>query len=146
MILVDTSVWIDHFRTPEAELRERLKAGDVLIHSMVIGEIACGNLSRRAQVLARLRSLPRIPEPEHDEVMRTIESDGFMGRGLGFIDAHLICSVLRHVDASLWTRDSRLKRVAEEFGVVFLGTTPEPKANDEEGPQEDLRITDKDRI
>ena len=145
MILVDTSVWIDHFRAREAELREHLDAGDVLMHSMVIGEIACGNLSRRAQALARLRSLPRIPELEHDEVMRTIDSDGLMGRGLGFIDAHLICSVLGHDDASLWTRDMRLKRVAEELRVSFLETPPGRKTNDEDGPREDLHITDKDR-
>ncbi len=144
MILVDTSVWIDHFRAPEAELRDRLDAGEVLTHSMVIGELACGNLSRRSQTLARLRSLPRIPEPEHDEVMRTIESDRLMGRGLGYIDAHLICSVLRYDDASLWTQDLRLRRVAEESGVTFSETPPDGKTSDDEEPREDLRLTDKD--
>ena len=144
MILVDTSVWIDHFRAPEAELRERLKAGEVLMHSMVIGEIACGNLSRRTQTLARLRSLPRIPESEHDEVMRTIESERLMGRGLGYIDAHLVCSVLRDDDSSLWTRDTRLKQVAEELGAAFLETPPEQKTSDDDEPREDPRVTDKD--
>lgn len=144
MILVDTSVWIDHFRAPEAELRDRLDAGEVLMHSMVIGEIACGNLSRRAQTLAHLRSLPHIPGSDHDEVMRTIESGRLMGRGLGYIDAHLVSSVLRHDDASLWTRDMRLKGVAEELGVAFLETPPDGKTSDDEEPREDLRVTDKD--
>ena len=114
------------------------------MHSMVIGEIACGSLSRRAQTLARLRSLPHIREPEHDEVMRAIESDRLMGRGLGYVDAHLICSVLRYDDASLWTRDLRLKRVAEELRVAFFETPPERKKSDEDEPREDLRVTDKD--
>ena len=111
------------------------------MHSMVIGEIACGSLSKREQVLARLRSLPRIAELEHDDVMRTIESDGLMGRGLGFIDAHLLCSVLRLDHGSLWTRDQRLKRVAAELGVAFSEALPRRKTNGEDAPRED---TDKD--
>ena len=134
---MDTSVWIDHLRVAEAKLRELLGAGDVLMHSMVIGEIACGNLARREQVLARLRSLPRIPELEHEDVIRKIESERFMGRGLGFIDAHLICSVLSLDDTSLWTRDLGLKRVSEELGVAFSETLRN-STNGEELPSEDL--------
>ena len=134
---MDTSVWIDHLRAAEAKLRDLLGAGDVLMHSMVIGEIACGNLARREQVLARLRSLPRIPELEHEDVIRQIESERFMGRGLGFIDAHLICSVLSVDDTSLWTRDQRLKRVATELGVAFSEALPRRTTNGEDTPRED---------
>ena len=76
--------------------------------------------------------------------MRTIESDRLMGRGLGYIDAHLICSVLTHDDASLWTRDTRLKGVAEVLGVAFLETPPDRKMSDGDESPEDLRVTDKD--
>ena len=119
MILVDTSVWIDHFRSPEPYLREHLTAGRVLTHAMVIGEIACGNLPNRRQTLQRMESLARIVESDHHDVLSMIESRQLMGRGVGFVDAHLICSVLSRGGVSLWTRDRRLKQVAADLGIVF---------------------------
>ncbi len=119
MILVDTTVWIDHFRSPEPSLQQHLAAGQVLTHSMVIGELACGNLPRRKDTLQRLASLSRIVELDHGEVLQQIEGRSLMGRGIGFVDTHLICSVLNRRGASLWTRDRRLKNIADELGVGF---------------------------
>ena len=119
MILVDTTVWVDHFRNPEPELLEHLEMDAILMHSMVIGELACGNLSNRETVLRDLRELPRIPETAHEPVLSLIESERLMGRGVGFIDFHLLCSALQQDDVSLWTRDTRLHQVAEDFGVAF---------------------------
>ena len=121
MILVDTSVWIDHLNAPVPELLSLLNAGEVLIHHLVIGEIACGTMRNRAEVLSNLQSLPRIREVDHERVFREIETNRLMGRGIGFIDAHLLTSVLAHGDAPLWTRDLRLQRIAEEMGIA----TPE---------------------
>jgi predicted nucleic acid-binding protein len=119
MILVDTSVWIDHLRMSDLALLENLRSGQVLMHTMVVGEVACGNLPRRAETIRRMRSLPRIKELTHQLVLSHIESRSLNGRGIGFIDAHLICSVLEDGKTLLWTRDRRLKRVAEDLGVAF---------------------------
>lgn len=119
MILVDTSVWVDHLRKPETDLVRKLAEGDVLMHSMVIGELACGNLLHRQQRLRELQSLPKIVELTHIDVFSVIEKEGLMGQGIGFIDAHLLCSTLYHDGASLWTRDNRLYRVAEDLGISF---------------------------
>ena len=118
MILVDTSVWIDHLRSTESQLTTFLSAGSVLMHPMVLGELACGTLPNRVKTLGSMKALPAIGELSHDQVMSRIESRNLMGRGIGFIDAHLICSVLERGATLLWTRDRRLKRVAEDFGVA----------------------------
>ena len=118
MILVDTSVWVDHLRRPDSEMNDRLTARDILIHPFVIGELACGTLPDRS-VLQRLDGLPQIVPATDDEVLSLIESHRFMGRGIGFIDAHLLTSVVSQSGVSLWTRDQRLKRIAEEMGVAY---------------------------
>ena len=118
MILADTSVWVDHLRRPNPEMVERLSARDILIHPFVIGELACGTLPDRS-VLQRLDELPQIVIATDDEVLSLIESNRFMGRGIGFIDAHLLTSVVSQSGVSLWTRDQRLKRIAEEMGVAY---------------------------
>ena len=119
MILADTSVWIDHLRRPVPGLAELVGADDLLMHSMVLGELACGNLSNRERRLDDWRRFPMIPEAEHGEVLSTIESRRLMGRGIGFIDAHLLCAVLNHGNALLWTRDGSLHRVAADLGAAF---------------------------
>ena len=119
MILADTTVWVDHFRSPEPELLAHLETREVLMHSMVIGELACGNLPDRERVLHNLHALPRIPEATPEPVLSLIESERLMGRGVGFIDFHLLCSALHQTDVSLWTRDARLHQVAEDLGVAF---------------------------
>ena len=119
MILVDTSVWVDHLRSPEPEVIEQLNANNVLVHPFVIGELACGMLPDRPGVLRRLNRLPQIEQAAQDVVLSTIESVGLMGRGVGFIDAHLICAVLGSSGATLWTRDHRLGQIASELGVAY---------------------------
>lgn len=119
MILVDTSVWIDHLQVSESDLLMNLRSGQVLMHPMVVGELACGNLPKRAETLRRMRSLPQITELSHEVVFSHIESWNLKGRGIGFIDAHLICSVLERGETLLWTRDKRLRRVAEDLQVAF---------------------------
>ena len=120
MILVDTSVWVDHFRNPEPGLRKLLNAGDVLMHAMIVGEIACGNVPNQAEVLQKMNHLPAIDESSHAEVLSMIGSKSLMRRGIGYIDAHLICSVLNCEGVTLWTRDRRLRQVAEALGIACL--------------------------
>ena len=119
MILVDTSVWVDHLRAPNPTMNDRLRGGDVLTHSMVIGELACGNLPDRRTRMSELGALPRITELHNDNVIHAIEERDLMGRGIGFVDAHLICAVLKHHGVRLWTHDKRLNGVATELGVAF---------------------------
>ena len=115
---MDTSVWVDHLRKSNPELVEHLSARDILVHPFVVGELACGTLPNRS-VLQRLSALPQIAQATHDEVLSIVESHSLMGRGMGYIDAHLIASVMRDGSASLWTTDRRLAQIAEELEVVF---------------------------
>ena len=119
MILVDTSVWIDYLRGAEPHLQEMLDAEEVIMHAMVLGEIACGGVLDRQKVLRRLNGLPAINEREHAEVLSMIEQKALMRRGIGFIDAHLLCSVLAQSGTTLWTRDTRLRRIADDLGVAY---------------------------
>ena len=118
MILVDTSVWIDDMRRPSPELRERVEAGQVLSHHMVIGELACGNLPDRSGFMGRLRKLPTIPGLASDDVLALIEDHAWMGRGIGYVDANLLGSVLACDGAWLWTLDKRLRAIAAELGIA----------------------------
>lgn len=121
MILVDTSVWIDHLRRGDAHLMATLLAGHVLIHPWVIGEIACGTLRERGQVLDLLRSLSLSPVALEDEVLFFIEQYALMGRGIGYVDIHLLASA-QLAGARLWTRDKRLVVVANELGMSYIET------------------------
>ena len=118
MILVDTSVWIDNVRSPIRELRERVAAGQVLAHDMVIGELACGHLPDRESFLRRLRALPAIATLASTDVLGLIEAHAWMGRGIGYVDANLLGSVLWHDGASLWTADRKLNQIADELGIA----------------------------
>ena len=119
MILADTSVWVDHFRGAEDGLGTLLNSGQVLVHPFVIGELACGNLHDRAEVLGLLRQLPHAPVASQDEVLVFIGSNRLMGRGIGFIDAHLLAATALHDRARLWTRDRRLDRIAEGMSLAY---------------------------
>lgn len=121
MILVDTSVWVDHLRKSDRGLAELLTASNVLMHPFVIGELACGNLRKRDQILALLKDLPRAGVATDNEVLFFIERHTLMGRGLGFVDVHLLASVALHGTARLWTRDKRLRAAADSLG---LGRAP----------------------
>lgn len=117
MILVDTSVWIQHFRTAQAYLSDLLEQSRVLIHPFVVGEMACGTLRRRREVLSLLARLDPAPKASDGEALELIEARRLMGRGLGWVDVHLIASCLIS-SARLWTLDRRLKREAERLGIA----------------------------
>ena len=119
MILVDTSVWIDHLRRSVAELIVSLEGTMVVVHPLVIGELACGNLKNRATILDALRRLPSAVEATHDEALMFIERHGLMGRGIGYIDALLLASTALGGDTRLWTRDQRLGRVAQSLDLSY---------------------------
>lgn len=119
MILVDTSVWIDHLRTGEPLLARALESGRVLMHPFVVGELACGNLEQRDEVLRLLGDLPAAPTATDQEVLELIERRALMGRGIGYIDVHLLASTALAADARIWTRDRRLARVAAEQELAF---------------------------
>lgn len=121
MILVDTSVWIDHLRVGKDRLVALLNAGRVLAHPFVIGELACGNLHNRAEVLKLLKHLPQAPVASHEEVLFFIENNELMGRGIGFIDAHLLAATALADTSRIWTRDKRLERVAADLNLVITG-------------------------
>ena len=118
-MLVDTSVWVHHLRQGNAQLAARLEAEEVEIHPYVIGELACGNLSKRTEVLNLLAALPVVPIAGHDEVLAFIERRHLMGRGLGWIDVHLLASATLG-STTFWTADKRLATVARELGLGFL--------------------------
>ncbi|MGI0135410.1 MAG: type II toxin-antitoxin system VapC family toxin [Candidatus Micrarchaeaceae archaeon] len=119
MILVDTSVWIDHLRSTEADLVHLLEIGQVYSHPFIVGELALGNLRQRDTILTALTDLPEAVTATNNEVLRLIKSQGLAGRGIGFIDAHLIASVKLTGGMSLWTRDKRLRNVSEELKMSF---------------------------
>ena len=122
MILADTSVWVDHLRRSDSALRAALEANQICIHPMVIGELACGNLRNRT-ILVNLQLLPHATVATHDEALAMIEQHKLMGRGVGFVDVHLLASA-RLSKATLWTRDKRLAAIAAEFGLVTATTGP----------------------
>lgn len=116
MVLVDTSVWIDHLRSGNSRLCELLLAGDVACHSLVIGELACGNLHHRKEVVALLHSLPMLERLTDDEIIFFVEKHRLYGNGLGLIDMHLLAACALS-NAELWTLDKRLMRVAEHLRI-----------------------------
>ena len=118
MILVDTSVWIDHFRRGNTTLAARLEEDVVWCHPFVIGELACGGLSDRAQILSLLAALPRPPVAEHDEVLEFVDRNELAGFGIGWIDVHLLASA-RLGSSGIWTLDRTLDRVARRLGIHF---------------------------
>lgn len=119
MILIDSSVWIDHLRASEPALVELLNAGQVLTHPFVIGELACGNLRNPKAVLSLLQDLPGAPVATEEEVLFFIERRGLMSRGIGYIDAYLLAAVSMAETGRLWTRDKRLRAVAESMSLAF---------------------------
>jgi len=116
-VLVDTSVWINHFRRPNADLESLLEQGLVSIHPLVIGELACGSLNRRREVLTLMEALPSTMVAAHDEVLHFIDQHRLHGTGLGWIDMHLLASarLSRH---SLWSTDRRLRSAALALGLA----------------------------
>jgi predicted nucleic acid-binding protein len=118
LLLVDSGVWIDHLREADPALARLLRAGQVLGHPFVTGEIAMGSLKDREMVIEALRCLPQAREARGEEVLELVERRLLFSRGLGWIDAHLIASALLTADARIWTRDRRLHDAATLLGVA----------------------------
>jgi len=118
VILVDTSIWIDHLRTGDPRLVRLLQDGHVLAHPWVTGELALGNLSRRGEVLGLLHNLPQATVATDVEILSLIDNQHLFGLGIGYVDAHLLAATMLTTDARLWTRDKRLAAVAAQHGLV----------------------------
>ena len=119
MILVDTSVWVDHLRAGDETLVGLLNAGMVLAHPFVIGELALGNLAQRGTVLGALSDLPQATIATDTEVLHFIDHHKLFGRGVGYIDIHLLSAVRLTAGAELWTNDKRLQGVADQLGLAM---------------------------
>ena len=117
MILVDTSIWIDHLRAGDPELAALLQNGHVLTHPWVIGELALGRLSRRSEILGLLHNLPQALAATDVEVLAMVEHHRLFGFGIGYVDAHLLAATLLTAGTGLWTRDKRLASVAVQLGA-----------------------------
>ena len=117
MILADTSIWIDHLRSGNKELRKLLNQGQVVIHPFIIAELALGSLKQRAQTLALLDLWPQVQVAQLSEVRLMIEARRLYSLGIGLTDAHLVASVFLNPPTLLWTRDKRLRKAAERIGV-----------------------------
>lgn len=117
MILVDTSIWIDHFNKKDARLITLLEENSVLVHPFIIGELACGNIKNRNEILELLDALPKISTVGFGEILFFINQHQLYGKGLGYIDVHLIASCIMD-DAKLYTRDKKLFRIAKEFNIL----------------------------
>jgi predicted nucleic acid-binding protein len=123
VILVDTSIWIDHLHRVESPLLRLLEDAEVCIHPMIIGELALGSLRDRSLILSLLSDLPGVPVASHDEVLRLINSHALYGTGLSLVDAHLLAALRLSGTTKLLTRDRRLKSAAERLGVVGSGSS-----------------------
>jgi predicted nucleic acid-binding protein len=121
VILVDTSAWIDHLRSRSTALSEALEREEVVTHPFVIGELACGSLQRRREVLDLLAKLPTATVASDEEVLLFIEQRRLMGKGIGYIDAHLLAAVSLTEGSQLWSHDKSLAAVAAELRLGFTG-------------------------
>jgi predicted nucleic acid-binding protein len=117
VILADTSIWIDHFRVGDPLLKARLNQGEIVIHPFVVGEIALGSFRQRATILATLSSLPAVIRATDEEVLTFIDNASLNGEGIGFVDAHLLASARLQAGVGIWTRDKRLRRLAERLSI-----------------------------
>lgn len=117
-ILVDTSVWVDHFCTDSPTLRRLLDQDMVMCHPLVIGELACGNMKRRSEILGSLAVLPTGPTLEYEELLLFIDTHKLFGQGLGWIDVHLLASTVLE-GMTLWTLDQSLRQAAKKLRCSF---------------------------
>jgi predicted nucleic acid-binding protein len=119
VILVDTSVWVNHLRRGDPALVAALDVNAVAVHAFVVGELACGQLKSRHEVLSLLNSLTRLAAVTDDEALYFLERNRLFGRGLGYIDVHLLAAAALNDDTRLWTRDKQLNRVAVELDLAI---------------------------
>ncbi|MFH1117129.1 MAG: type II toxin-antitoxin system VapC family toxin [Pseudomonadota bacterium] len=118
MILVDTSVWVGHLRQGDPDLERLLNNGEVMCHWFIIGELACGNLRNRQEILSLLQLLPPADQVTHEEILEFIEQNHLMGKGLGYIDVHLSASAVLS-GVPVWTYDKRLNEANESLGIRY---------------------------
>ena len=118
MILVDTSIWIDHLHRTEPDLVALLEEAEVCLHPMIIGELALGSLQDRSAILSMLADLPAVPVATHAEVLQLVESNALYGIGLSLVDAHLLAALRLSEATKLWTRDRPLHAAARRLGVA----------------------------
>ncbi len=118
MVLVDTSVWVSHLRDRSVGLEKLLNGGDVICHPFIVGELACGNLKNRSEILSLLQALPMSVVAEHEEILEFIENNQLMGKGLGYIDVHLIASAVL-TGVPLWTFDKKLDEISKSLGMSY---------------------------
>ena len=119
MILADTSVWIDHLRSGNPLLAKLLEQNRVVMHPMVLGELACGNLQNRQLLLQLWQSLDSLQAVSRDVALYFIEQNGLLGKGIGYVDVHLLASVALATGTKLWTRDKRLAHIAVELQYAW---------------------------
>jgi predicted nucleic acid-binding protein len=118
VILADTSVWIGHFRSVDDKMLSLIKLRMILCHPYVIGEIILGSLSNRDEILSNLQDFPKAPVAQNEDVLQLIATHRLFGRGIGYVDVHLVASALLQPGTQLWSRDKKLKAAAEELGVA----------------------------
>ncbi len=118
MVLVDTSVWVRHLRQGDPDLEQLLNSGEVMCHPYIVGELACGNLNNRHEVLLLLQLLPPATLANHEEILQFIEENQLMGKGLGYIDVHLSASAVL-TGVQIWSYDRRLNETNERLGIKY---------------------------
>ena len=118
MVLVDTSVWVSFLRHGNSRLQELLHDSKVVSHPFIIGELACGNISNRAEIISLMQSLPMLDAVEHEELLLFIEHNKMMGTGLGFVDVHLLAAAML-AGIPLWTQDNKLKKAYSRLNIDF---------------------------
>jgi len=118
MVLVDTSVWVAHLRYGDIGLEVLLNEGHVVCHPFIVGELACGNLKNRSEILSLLQALPMAIYAEHEEVMQLVENDSLMEKGIGYIDVHLLASAIL-TKVPLWTFDKKLNQISLKLGLGY---------------------------
>lgn len=118
MVLVDTSVWISHLRYINSRLQKLLEGGMILSHPFIINELACGNISNRTEIISLMQSLPMLDVVEHEEFLLFIDRNQLMGKGLGFVDVHLLAAAML-AGVPLWTQDKKLKQACSQLNVDF---------------------------
>ncbi|MFZ1956545.1 MAG: type II toxin-antitoxin system VapC family toxin [Desulfobacterales bacterium] len=118
MVIVDTSIWVTHLRQGSRQLEKLLYDAEVMCHPFIVGELACGNLKNRTEIISLVQSLPMAPTIEFDEFLFFIDRNHLMGKGVGFVDVHLLASA-QLTGMPLWTADKRLKSAADQLELTF---------------------------
>jgi hypothetical protein len=116
---VDTSIFVAHFLKSNTILKKLLNSGNVVCHPFIIGELACGNIKNRAEILSLMQSLPMVEQANQDEILKFIENKKLMGKGLGLIDVHLLASAILS-DVLLWSFDKNLSKIATKLNINFI--------------------------